>query len=102
MTGIGSLVAEIILKGFGAFGSYNPVTIVMTFTMFCMMIAVVRYGYFGSLHAAVDNAFNHGDEGLIILDMDGAIILSIRGWISFTREYRWAIPWLPIRTLQAF
>ena len=74
MTGIGSLVAEIILKGFGAFGSYNPVTIVMTFTMFCMMIAVVRYGYFGSLHAAVDNAFNHGDEGLIILDMDGAII----------------------------
>lgn len=42
--------------------------------MFCMMMAMIRYGYFGSLQAAVDNAFNHGKEGLIILDAENKII----------------------------
>ena len=40
---------------------------VMTFTMFCMMMAMIKYQYFGSLHAAVDNAFNHGNEGLFFV-----------------------------------
>ena len=46
----------------------------MTITMFCMMMAMVKYGYFGSLHAAVDNAFNHGDEGLLVLSNENTII----------------------------
>lgn len=71
--GIGVLVAELILKGAGVFGSYNPVVIAMAVSMFCLMMAIVRYGYFGSLHAAVDNAFNHGNEGLIILDDDDKV-----------------------------
>lgn len=73
-SGIGVFALELILKGCGAFGSYNPVVLAMTITMFCMMMAMVRYRYFGSLHAAVDNAFNHGSEGLLILDHEGAII----------------------------
>ena len=72
--GIGVFILELILKGIGVFGSYNPVVLAMTITMFCMMMAMVRYRYFGSLHAAVDNAFNHGSEGLLILDHEGAII----------------------------
>ena len=39
----------------------------MTFTMFCMMMAMIKYRYFGSLHAAVDNAFNHGNEGILFV-----------------------------------
>ena len=72
--GIGAFALELVLKGIGLFGSYNPVVIAMTVMMYCMMMAMVRYSYFGSLHAAVDNAFNHGNEGLIILDEDQRII----------------------------
>ena len=42
-----------------------------------MMMAMIRYGYFGSLQAAVDNAFNHGKEGLIILDAEKKLSPSI-------------------------
>ena len=72
--GISVFALELILKGIGVFGSYNPVVLAMTIMMFCMMMAMVRYRYFGSLHAAVDNAFNHGSEGLLILDHEDAII----------------------------
>lgn len=72
--GIGALTLELFLKGIGVFGSYNPVVFAMTFTMFCMMMAMIKYQYFGSLHAAVDNAFNHGNEGLIILDEENVIV----------------------------
>lgn len=72
--GISVLMLVLALKIAGLFGSYNPVVIAVFITMFCMMMAIVRYGYFGSLHAAVDNAFNHGDEGLIILDQENTII----------------------------
>lgn len=72
--GMGAFALELVLKGIGVFGSYNPVVIAMTVMMYCMMMAMVRYSYFGSLHAAVDNAFNHGNEGLIILDEDQRII----------------------------
>lgn len=72
--GIGVFALELVLKGCGVFGSYNPVVIAMTVMMYCMMMAMVRYSYFGSLHAAVDNAFNHGNEGLIILDEEQRII----------------------------
>lgn len=74
--GIGALTLELFLKGVGVFGSYNPVVIAMTVTMFCMMMAMLKYRYFGSLHAAVDNAFNHGNEGLIILDGEDMIIFA--------------------------
>ena len=74
--GIGALTLELFLKGIGVFGSYNPVVIAMTVTMFCMMMAMLKYRYFGSLHAAVDNAFNHGNEGLIILDGEDMIIFA--------------------------
>lgn len=74
ITGIGVMCIELIMKGIGVFGSYNPIVFVMTITMFCMMIAMLRYGYFGSLQAAVDNAFNYGDEGLLVLDKDNIII----------------------------
>ena len=73
-SGIGALALELLLKGIGCFGSYNPVVIAMTVTMLCMMMAMVRYRYFGSLLAAVDNAFNHGNEGLIIVDADNTVI----------------------------
>lgn len=72
--GLGVLEGTLFLKRFGLFGSYNPIVVAMTFCMFCMMIAMVRYHYFGSLHAAVDNAFNHGNEGLIILDREYTVI----------------------------
>lgn len=72
--GIGALAAMLLLKIGGMFGSYNPIVIAMTFCMFCMMMAIVRYSYFDSLHAAVDNAFNHGNEGLIILDNENAVV----------------------------
>lgn len=72
--GIGTLSGTLALKTAGLFGSYNPIVIAMTFAMFCMMMAIVRYSYFGSLHAAVDNAFNHGNEGLVILDSDDIIV----------------------------
>lgn len=72
--GNGVFALELILKGLGVFGSYNPVVCAMTITMFCMMMAMVKYGYFGSLHAAVDNAFNHGDEGLLVLSNENTII----------------------------
>ena len=74
--GIGALTLELFLKGIGVFGSYNPVVIAMTVTMFCMMMAMLKYRYFGSLHAAVDNAFNHGNEGLIILDGEDMIVFA--------------------------
>lgn len=72
--GNGVFALELILKGVGVFGSYNPVVCAMTITMFCMMMAMVKYGYFGSLHAAVDNAFNHGDEGLLVLSNENTIL----------------------------
>lgn len=72
--GIGAMAALLMIKIAGAFGSYNPIVIAMTFNMFCMMIALVKYSYFDSLHAAVDNAFNHGNEGLIILDGEDRIV----------------------------
>lgn len=72
--GNGIFALELILKGLGVFGSYNPVVCAMTITMFYMMMAMVKYGYFGSLHAAVDNAFNHGDEGLLVLSNENTII----------------------------
>lgn len=72
--GNGVFALELILKGLGVFGSYNPVVCAMIITMFCMMMAMVKYGYFGSLHAAVDNAFNHGDEGLLVLSNENTII----------------------------
>ena len=75
-TGFGVLGAMLILKIAGLFGSYNPIVIAMAFCMFCMLMAVVRYSYFGSLHAAVDNAFNHGNEGLIILDSGDTVIFT--------------------------
>lgn len=74
ITGIGVMCIEMIMKGLGVFGSYNPVVFVVTVMMFCMMVAMLRYGYFGSLQAAVDNAFNYGDEGLLVLDKDNIII----------------------------
>lgn len=72
--GVCVLGFELLLKGIGVFGSYNPVVIAMTITMFFMMLAMVKHGYFGSLHAAVDNAFNHGNEGLIILDSEKEVV----------------------------
>lgn len=74
--GTSVLAASLALKRAGLFGSYNPIVASMTLCMFCMMMAMVRYSYFGSLHAAVDNAFNHGNEGLVILDSDGTIIFA--------------------------
>lgn len=86
--GIGTLAAELILKGLGVFGSYNPVVLAMTVTMFCMMMAMVRYRYFGSLHAAVDNAFNHGNEGLLILDHEGTIVFVNHRMDEFLSDIR--------------
>ena len=76
--GIGAVAILLLLKMAGVFGSYNPIVIAMTFNMFCMMIAMVRYSYFDSLHAALDNAFNHGNEGLIILDSEDTILFANR------------------------
>ncbi len=74
--GMGILEATLLLKRVGLFGSYNPIVIAMAFSMFCMMVAMVKYSYFGSLHAAISNAFNHGNEGLAILDSDGLVIFA--------------------------
>lgn len=72
--GFGVLETLLLLKRVGIFGSYNPIVIAMTFNMFCMMIAMIRYSYFDSFHAAIDNAFNHGNEGLIIVDKENTIV----------------------------
>lgn len=72
--GFGVLETLLLLKRVGVFGSYNPIVIAMTFNMFCMMIAMIRYSYFDSFHAAIDNAFNHGNEGLIIVDKENTIV----------------------------
>lgn len=74
--GISILAFGLALKCTGFFGSYNPMVCFLTIYMFCMMMAMVRYGYFGSLHAAIDNAFNHGNEGLLVLDSDQIVIFS--------------------------
>ena len=74
-TGLGAMMIELVMKAAGVFGSYNPVSIALTFTMFCMMVALVKYGYFASLDAAMDNALNHGKEGLLILDAADTIVL---------------------------
>lgn len=76
VAGIGSEAVLLLLKIAGVFGSYNPIVIAMTFCMFCMMIAMVRYSYFDSLLVAVDNAFHHGNEGLVILDSRDTIIFA--------------------------
>lgn len=75
-TGMLALEITLLLKRAGVFGSYNPIVIAMVFSMFCMMVAMVKYHYFGSLNAAVDNAFNHGNEGLVILDSDNLVIFA--------------------------
>ncbi len=72
--GLGVMMIELVMKVSGVFGSYNPVSIALTFTMFCMMIALVKYGYFASLDAAMDNALNHGKEGLLIMDAADTIV----------------------------
>lgn len=74
IVGFSVLETLLLLKRIGVFGSYNPIVIAMTFNMFCMMIAMIRYSYFDSLHAAIDNAFNHGNEGLVILDKENTIV----------------------------
>lgn len=79
--GIGSLALELTLKIIGVFGSYNPIIFAMVFNVFCMMMAMVKYSYFDSIHAAVDNAFDHGDEGLVILDREGLVIF-INRWME--------------------
>lgn len=76
--GISADAVLLLLKIAGVFGSYNPIVIARTFSMFCMMIAMVRYSYFDSLDAAVDNAFNHGNEGLVILDSKDMILFANR------------------------
>ncbi len=72
--GLGILLFELVLKACEIFGSYNPVSIALAATMFCIMLALVRYGYFASLDAAIDNALNHGEEGLLIIDTGGNIV----------------------------
>ena len=74
VTGLGVMMIELVMKVCGIFGSYNPVSIALTFTMFCMMMALVKYGYFASLDAAMDNALNHGKEGLLIMDAADTIV----------------------------
>ena len=74
VTGLGVMMIELVMKVCGIFGSYNPVSIALTFTMFCMMMALVKYGYFASLDAAMDNALNHGKEGLLIMDAADIIV----------------------------
>lgn len=76
--GISADAVLLLIKIAGVFGSYNPIVIARTLSMFCMMMAMVRYSYFDSLDAAVDNAFNHGNEGLIILDSRDMILFANR------------------------
>ncbi|MGI6736322.1 MAG: ATP-binding protein [Anaerovoracaceae bacterium] len=68
------LLTEFALILSGTFGNHNPIAIPMTAAMLCTMLVVVRHGYFQSFHSAVDNAFNHGNEGLIIVDEENIII----------------------------
>ena len=72
--GLSSLLLELILKMMEVFGSYNPVGFALVVTMYCIMIALVKYGYFASLDAAMDNALNHGEEGLLIIDIEGNVV----------------------------
>lgn len=74
IVGFSVLETLLLLKRVGVSGSYNPIVIAMTFNMVCMMIAMIRYSYFDSFHAAIDNAFNHGNEGLVIVDKENTIV----------------------------
>ena len=72
--GLSILLLELILKVLGVFGSYNPIGIALLLFMFCLMVALIRYSYFNSLSAAMDNALNHGEEGLVILDTENEVV----------------------------
>ncbi len=74
--GLFILLFELILKMCEVFGSYNPVSIALVATMYCIMLALVKHGYFASLDAAMDNALNHGEEGLLIIDTGGNVVFT--------------------------
>lgn len=74
MTGLSILLIELLLKGIGLFGSYNPVSIALTGMVLCLMMGVLKEGYLDSIDATIENVLNHGDEGLIVLDAWSRII----------------------------
>ncbi len=76
MTGLSILIIELLLKGAGIFGSYNPVSIALTGMVLCLMMGVVKEGYLDSIDATIENVLNHGDEGLIVLDAWSRIIFA--------------------------
>lgn len=61
------LFGNIELLGFGLFGA-----------MLCFMLTVTHLGYFDSVQAAANNVLEYGNEGLIVVSLEGEILYSNR------------------------
>lgn len=73
LAGIATIGLELILKGMGAFGSYNFFTIALLIMITFMYFSIFRYGYFNSISSAAENAFNYGGEGIVLIDENGRL-----------------------------
>lgn len=73
LAGIATIGLELILKGMGAFGSYNFFTIALLIMITFMYFSFFRYGYFNSISSAAENAFNYGGEGIVLIDENGRL-----------------------------
>ena len=73
LAGLMTIGVELILKGIGAFGSYNFFTIALLIMITFMYFSIFRYGYFNSVSSAAENAFNYGGEGIVLIDENGRL-----------------------------
>ncbi|MGI6736321.1 MAG: ATP-binding protein [Anaerovoracaceae bacterium] len=73
MIGVAGFAAEFLFEWLVPVGG-TPAIFGQLFLIVMLTRAMYRCGYFTSMHAAIDNAFNHGSEGLIILDPNHRIV----------------------------
>jgi len=74
LVGIAVVTAELIMKGVGLFGSYNPFACGAFILILCMYFSMIHYGFFSSVSSAPANALNIGSEGVIIIGENGTLI----------------------------
>lgn len=74
--GIGVILVELVLKGVGVFGSYNPFVLAALVMVVCLYVGIIRYGFFDSIKIATENVLNHGTEGLIVIDEEGGLLFA--------------------------
>lgn len=74
LAGIIAMLAELMLKWAGFFGSYNPFAFAAFILVVCMYLSLIRYGFFYSVNSAPANLLDSGDEGAVMLDEHGSLI----------------------------